>query len=143
MAAFALGLIEKSKRERRERHAVLASFLHLFGGDRQHVAVDPLAAEFRRLARPKHRHELKCKKDLHPLRSFAHDAHRFGQVLPPNSRHRRHDGRGENSADSVDGVVRDISSAYREVEDFAAPHQHPLQGRLLACLFKRSHDVDE
>lgn len=143
MAALALGFIEKSKRERRERHAVLSPFLHLDGGDRQHVAVDPVAAELRRLARAKHRHELKHEKDLHPLRRFAHDAHGVGQFLPSNRRHRRHDGCGENSGHHVHGVVRDEARADSEVEDLAAPHQHPLQRRLLSCLFERTDGVDE
>ena len=40
-------------------------------------------------------------------------------------------------------LVRDEARADSEVEDLAAPHQHPLQRRLLSCLFERTDDVDE
>ena len=143
MSALRLGRIEKPNREGRERYSVLAPFLHLGCWNREHVAVDPVAAQLRRLARAEHRHELKSEEDLHHPRSFSHDAQGFGQVLPSNGRHRRHDGRGEDSGHPIHGIVRDEARADGQVEDLAAPHEHAFQRRLLSCLFERSHDVDE
>ena len=143
MSALGLGGIEQLNRERRERHSVLAPFLHLGCRNREHITVDPVPPQLRRFARTKHRHELKREEDLHPPRSFSHDAHGIRKVLPLDGRHRRHDGSGEDTGNSIHWVVRDVSRADSEVENFAAPHQHPLQSRLLACLFEWPNDVDE
>lgn len=116
---------------------------HFFARDREHVVFDPIPAHLDGLDGAEHRRQRPEKKKLRPARRFDEDRHHFRQRLPIDRRHRRDDGRRENLAHSVDGIVPDVAGADREVHDLAHSHQHALQSGLMAVVFDDPHRLDD
>lgn len=105
---------------------MLSALLHRVGGNRERVAVDPLFADGCGLTRAEHGRELKKEEHLHPPRRLRHDAHDVRQFLPVDRRHGLDDGRGKDPRNALDGVVRDVPRAHREVENLSGPHEDPF-----------------
>lgn len=143
MSRHGFCFIEQIPKRRDDRHAVLATFLHLLSWDSQNVVLDPLPPDRGNFTWTEHRAKRPQKDDLHPARSVGDDAHGRGKFLPVNRRHRSYFGRRVDAVQSFDGIVLDEACGYRKVEDFTASHDDALQGHLSVGLEERLDDVND
>lgn len=122
---------------------MIAALFHLVSGNGERVPVNPVPSDLDGFDRAEQRETRPKEEELRALRGLLHFAHDGRKFSPVNRRHRSHDGSRENPRNSVDRIVLDEAGTHGQIHDFARPHQHPLQGGLVAGGFNALDCLDD
>lgn len=142
LADFLL-VVKDGPHERGEGKSEVSLHLHLVGGNREDVTVDPAPLDGHDLFWPEQRAKAEQEQNLDVLRRIFHGVEDGGQALPRHRWHRRHLGGREHLAHSAQRVVLYVARADRKVEHLAKSHDDALQCRLLAFFCDGRDDLDD